>query len=190
MLITATSAAPEASFWLPGLIIILGLLGVIIPVIPGLIVALVGVLIWALDLGSSTGWIIFGVCVALYAAGLTLQFLIPGKKMKAAGIATSTLFLGLALGIVGFFVVPIIGGPLGFVLGIYLYSQGTGAALPRPFLHILYGIVSIITLPAAYGYFNTLEDEKVKALAMAAACFFLWGIILRAGYVAQFAPPG
>jgi len=77
-----------------------------------------------------------------------------------------------------------------FVLGIYLYSQGTGAALPRPFLHILYGIVSIITLPAAYGYFNTLEDEKVKALAMAAACFFLWGIILRAGYVAQFAPPG
>lgn len=124
MLITATSAAPEASFWLPGLIIILGLLGVIIPVIPGLIVALVGVLIWALDLGSSTGWIIFGVCVALYAAGLTLQFLIPGKKMKAAGIATSTLFLGLALGIVGFFVVPIIGGPLGFVLGIYLVETG------------------------------------------------------------------
>lgn len=124
MLITATSAAPEASFWLPGLIIILGLLGVIIPVIPGLIVALVGVLIWALDLGSSTGWIVFGVCVALYAAGLTLQFLIPGKKMKAAGIATSTLFLGLALGIVGFFVVPIIGGPLGFVLGIYLVETG------------------------------------------------------------------
>lgn len=77
-----------------------------------------------------------------------------------------------------------------FVIGIYLYLQGTGAALPRPFLHILYGIVSIITLPAAYGYFNSLEDEKVKALAMAAACFFLWGIILRAGYVAQFAPPG
>jgi len=76
------------------------------------------------------------------------------------------------------------------LIGVYLYSQGTGAALPRPFLHILYGIVSIITLPAAYGYFNTLEDEQVKTLAMAATCFFLWGIILRAGYVAQVAPPG
>ncbi len=75
------------------------------------------------------------------------------------------------------------------LLGLYLYLQGDGAALPRPFLHILYGIVSIITLPAAYGYFNTLEDENVKTLAMAAACIFLWGIILRAGYVAEFAPP-
>ena len=75
------------------------------------------------------------------------------------------------------------------LIGVYLYSLGTGVALPRPFLHMLYGIVSIITLPAAYGYFNTLEDEQVKTLAMAAACFFLWGIILRAGYVAQVAPP-
>lgn len=74
------------------------------------------------------------------------------------------------------------------LLGVWLYLQGTGAALPRPFLHILYGIVSVITLPAAYGYFNTLEDENVKTLAMAAASFFLWGIVLRAAYVAQFAP--
>ncbi|MFN8487186.1 MAG: hypothetical protein U0350_06300 [Caldilineaceae bacterium] len=75
------------------------------------------------------------------------------------------------------------------LLGFYLYLQGGGTALPRPFLHILYGIVSIITLPAAYGYFNTLDDENVKTLAMAAACIFLWGIILRASYVAEFAPP-
>jgi hypothetical protein len=75
------------------------------------------------------------------------------------------------------------------LIGVFLYMQGAGAALPRPFLHILYGIVSLITLPAAYGYFNTLEDENVKTLAMAAACFFLWGIILRAAHVAQFASP-
>lgn len=75
-------------------------------------------------------------------------------------------------------------------IGVFLYTQGLNAALPRPFLHILYGIVSIITLPAAYGYFNTLEDENVKTLAMAAACFFLWGIILRAAHVAEFIAPG
>ncbi len=76
------------------------------------------------------------------------------------------------------------------LIGIFLYTQGAGTALPRPFLHMLYGIVSLITLPAAYSYFNTLEDDNVKTLAMAAACFFLWGIILRAAYVAQFALPG
>ncbi|MCB0062997.1 MAG: hypothetical protein KDE19_12820 [Caldilineaceae bacterium] len=73
------------------------------------------------------------------------------------------------------------------LIGTYLYlGMGLGAVLPRPFLHILYGIVAIITLPAAYGYFGQLEDENVKTVALAATCFFLWGILLRAAQVAQF----
>lgn len=113
-------APAGATLWVPALLIIVGILGVIIPVIPGLLIALLGVLIWAWDLGTTTGWVFFGLCAAVYAAGLTLQFLIPGRRMKAAGIATSTLVIGLLVGIVGFFVIPVIGGPIGFVLGIYL----------------------------------------------------------------------
>lgn len=75
------------------------------------------------------------------------------------------------------------------VLGGLLYLQGADAALPRPFIHILYGVVAVITLPAAQSYFGHLEDEKIKTLAMAAACFFLWGILLRASYVAEVAGP-
>ncbi len=76
------------------------------------------------------------------------------------------------------------------LLGVYLYYiAGLDVALPRPFIHILYGVVSVITLPAAQSYFGQLEDEKVKALAMAAACLFLWGIVLRASHVAQYAGP-
>jgi hypothetical protein len=74
-------------------------------------------------------------------------------------------------------------------LGGLLYLQGNDAALPRPFMHILYGIVAVICLPAAQSYFGNLEDENVKTLAMAATCAFLWGILLRASYVAQFAGP-
>ena len=118
--LAAVGAGAEANVWIPGLIIIAGILGVVVPVIPGPIVALAGVLLWAIDSGTMTGWVVFGLCVALYAAGLTLQFLIPGRRMKAAGIATSTLFIGLIVGIIGFFVVPVISGPLGFVLGIFL----------------------------------------------------------------------
>jgi len=77
-----------------------------------------------------------------------------------------------------------------FLLGGYLYlGSGLGVMLPRPFMHILYGVVSILTLPAAYGYFGNLEDEKVKALAMGATALFLWGIILRASQVATFPGP-
>lgn len=70
------------------------------------------------------------------------------------------------------------------LLGGYLYLQGIGSGLPRPFLHILYGIVAVITLPATYAYFSNLEDENVKTLAMALVCAFLWGILLRASQVA------
>ena len=76
------------------------------------------------------------------------------------------------------------------LLGSYLYvGLGLGSGLPRPFMHILYGVVAVITLPAAYSYFGQLEDEKVKTVAMAAACFFLWGIVLRASHVTQYLGP-
>lgn len=70
-----------------------------------------------------------------------------------------------------------------FVIGIILYLQPGGVTLPRAYLHILYGAVAVLTLPAGYGYFAKLEDENVKTVAMAVLCFFLWGILLRASAV-------
>lgn len=76
------------------------------------------------------------------------------------------------------------------LIGAYLYfGMGLGAALPRPFMHILYGVVAVVTLPAAWSYFNSLQREDVKSLAMAAVSIFLWGILLRASSTAQYLPP-
>lgn len=75
------------------------------------------------------------------------------------------------------------------LIGGLLYLQGNGTALARPFIHILYGLVAVITLPAAYSYFGHLEDEKIKTLAMAAVCLFLWGVLLRADTVANYGAP-
>lgn len=73
-------------------------------------------------------------------------------------------------------------------IGVLMYIQGLGAVLPRPFMHILYGIVAVVTLPAAYSYMVNLEDENVKTLLMALVCLFLWGILQRAASVAQYMP--
>lgn len=70
------------------------------------------------------------------------------------------------------------------LLGVVMALQGLTVMLPRPYMHILYGVVSVITLPAAYSYFGSLEDENAKSIALALACFFLWGIVLRAASVA------
>jgi uncharacterized protein YqgC (DUF456 family) len=46
--------------------------------------------------------------------------LLPGRRMRDAGVPGRTLVAGGLLGIVGFFVVPVVGLLLGFVLGVYL----------------------------------------------------------------------
>ncbi len=70
-----------------------------------------------------------------------------------------------------------------FGLGWLLWFQGYGTALPRPFMHILYGVVAILTLPAGYAYFSNIKNPKVQTLAMTFICAFLWGIVLRAAQV-------
>ncbi len=70
-----------------------------------------------------------------------------------------------------------------FGVGWILWFQGMGTVLPRAWIHILYGVVAIITLPAAYLYFSKIQDPKVQTIAMAVACAFLWGIVLRASQV-------
>ncbi|MCC6456741.1 MAG: hypothetical protein IT328_17435 [Caldilineaceae bacterium] len=122
-----------------------------------------------------------------------------------AGLANTTVLFVAALGIwallLRFMSRPLNSGWFGAALmgeiliiaqgalGGLLYLQGLDTALARPFMHILYGVVAVICLPAAQSYFGNLEDENTKTLAMAAACFFLWGILLRASYVADVAGP-
>ncbi len=110
----------EASIWVPAVLILAGLVGIVVPVIPGLLLVVGAVLIWAFDTGTSLGWTVFGLSAVLYLAGVALQYLVPGRRLKEAGVRTRTLLFAVALGVVGFFVIPVVGGPLGFVLGIYL----------------------------------------------------------------------
>ena len=76
-----------------------------------------------------------------------------------------------------------------FALGWVLYFQGMSAVLPRPWIHILYGMVAVITLPAAYAYFSNIKDQRVQTLAMFAICAFLWGILLRSAQVVYLQVP-
>lgn len=75
-----------------------------------------------------------------------------------------------------------------FLIGWLLYFQTGGAGLPRAYLHILYGVVTLLVLPVGYSYFSRIDDDNVKTVAMAFICFFLWGVILRTSTVADLLP--
>lgn len=106
-----------------GLLILVGLAGILLPVLPGLILVAGAVVVWAVVVGSGVAWTVAIAAVLIAAAGTVVKFLIPGKKLKHAGVPMSTMYFAGALAIVGFFVIPVIGGPIGFVAGTYLAER-------------------------------------------------------------------
>jgi uncharacterized protein YqgC (DUF456 family) len=113
--------------------IAIGLLGIIVPILPGALLILGAIVVWATELGERTGWIVLAVAVLLTLIGAIAKYAVPGRHLKELGIPSSTQWTGVALGLVGFFVIPVIGLFIGFVLGVYLAEHrrlGARAAWP------------------------------------------------------------
>jgi hypothetical protein len=93
------------------------------------------VLFWAF-LGEASGgvkWVVLVIATLIAVLGAGIKYLVPGKRLKSAGVPNSALLAGGALGLIGFFVVPVVGLILGFVLGIYLVERARlGAAQAWP----------------------------------------------------------
>jgi uncharacterized protein YqgC (DUF456 family) len=104
---------------LVALAIAVGLAGVLVPVLPGSILVLAAMLVWAVDIGTATGWVVFGVAAAILVVGGVVKYLVPNRRLKVAGVPSSTQWIGAAAGIVGFFVIPVVGLFVGFVVGVY-----------------------------------------------------------------------
>ncbi|MFE7796913.1 DUF456 domain-containing protein [Nocardia sp. NPDC057440] len=105
---------------LVGLVILVGLLGIIVPILPGVILIFGAIAVWAFVEGGATAWTFFAVSTAFLVLSGIIKYTWPGRKMKDAGVSNRALFLGAVLGIVGFFVIPVVGLFVGFVLGVYL----------------------------------------------------------------------
>lgn len=106
-----------------GLLMLVGLVGIVVPVLPGLLLVWIGVAVWATERQDTTGWVLLAVATALALGGSALKYLLPGRRMRAQGVPGRTMAAGGLLGLVGFFVVPVVGLFLGFVLGVYLAER-------------------------------------------------------------------
>jgi len=103
-----------------GLVILVGLVGIVVPILPGVILVFGAILVWAIMTGGATAWTVFAIATVLLVISGVVKYAWPGRKMKDAGVANRALFLGAVLGMVGFFVIPVVGLFVGFVLGVYL----------------------------------------------------------------------
>jgi uncharacterized protein YqgC (DUF456 family) len=105
---------------LAAVLVAVGIVGIVVPVLPGLILVLAGIAVWAVPRGDAVAWTVLGVAVAIVVIGSVAKYLLPGRRLRDSGVPGRTIAAGAVLGVVGFFVVPVVGLFLGFVLGVYL----------------------------------------------------------------------
>ncbi|MEU4778492.1 DUF456 domain-containing protein [Micromonospora sp. NPDC023633] len=105
---------------LAGLAILAGLAGVVVPGLPALPLCWGGVLVWAIFGGAGPGrWAVLAAATVVVAGGTVVKYAWPGRNLRRTGVPTSSLLAGGLLGLVGFFVIPVIGLVLGFVGGVW-----------------------------------------------------------------------
>ncbi|MEV4131393.1 DUF456 domain-containing protein [Dactylosporangium sp. NPDC049742] len=110
--------------FISGAAVLIGTIGVVIPMLPGLVLCWAGVMVWAVFGGhGAVGWTVAVAATIVLGLGLAAKYLVPGRNLKRAGVPNLTLFLGGLLGIVGFFLIPVVGLVIGFVLGVFIVER-------------------------------------------------------------------
>jgi uncharacterized protein YqgC (DUF456 family) len=111
-----------------GVLVLVGLFGIVVPLLPGTVLVLAGILLWAAVDGSAGAWTVFALATACLVVGTVVKYAVPGRRLRAA-VPTSTLLAGGGGAVVGFFVIPVVGALVGFPIGVYLAERArVGAA--------------------------------------------------------------
>ncbi|MBX9245902.1 DUF456 domain-containing protein [Actinotalea ferrariae] len=125
---------------LVGLAILVGLVGIVVPVLPGSLLIAVAVLVWALDSDAGAAWAVFAVVLMLLAVGWAATYVVAGKRVSDAGVPRRSIVVAGLAGIVGFFVIPVVGLLVFFPLALfgmeYVRLQDVTAARRSAFLAV------------------------------------------------------
>jgi uncharacterized protein len=129
---------------LVGLVMLVGLVGVVVPVLPGSLLVWAAGIAWVwLDGGGVWRWTVAAVLTGLLVTGTALKYVLPARRASGAGAPRSTLLLGGAGAVIGFFVIPFLGFLIGGVGAVFLAELSrlsTPAAAWRSTRAVLVGI--------------------------------------------------
>ncbi|MCP4429099.1 MAG: DUF456 domain-containing protein [Chloroflexi bacterium] len=114
--------------------IVLGLIGTVIPMIPGTLLMWVAVLIYVLVNGmASVGWFAFIIITLIALASGTADLWMPLLGAKTVGTSGRGMVYGIIGATIGTFIAPLVGTLIGYaggiLLGEYQKSQDWQVAL-------------------------------------------------------------
>jgi hypothetical protein len=108
---------------LVGLAMAVGVVGVVVPVLPGLALVWAAALVWALLADGSARWIVLAVATLLLLVGTVAKYALAGRSLRDSNAPRSTMLAGVLGAVVGFFVIPVLGLIVGAVAGVLLAER-------------------------------------------------------------------
>lgn len=152
---------PAGGELLVGVVMAIGVLGTIVPLLPGVLLVGGALVVWGVVERTPLSLTAMALGLAVLALGQVLKYLVPGRRLKESGVPGTVLLAGGLLGIVGFFVIPIVGLVIGFVGGVYLAElvrlrdprrawPTTWAAMKSAGLSMLIELASALVVVAAW----------------------------------------
>ncbi len=106
---------------LVAIVMVIGVAGTVLPILPGLWVIWIAAAVYGILAGFGPGgWIAMAVITALAIAGTTAALYLPQRSAASVGVPWWGQVIALGFAVAGFFVVPVVGAPLGFMMGILL----------------------------------------------------------------------
>jgi uncharacterized protein len=101
------------------LVMAIGLVGTVVPVLPGTILIWGAALVYGLaGTFGRAGAVAMTAITILLLTGTAAKYVLAHRRARVTGAPTSTIAAGALGGIIGFFAIPVIGFVLGGVLGI------------------------------------------------------------------------
>ena len=100
---------------------LLGVVGVVVPVLPGLVLAWAAGLVWVWQDGGGPTRVLVGVLLtALLLVGTAAKYVLPARSATGGGAPRATLLLGAMGAVAGFFLIPVVGVVVGGVGAVFL----------------------------------------------------------------------
>ena len=148
--------------------IAIGVVGTVVPLLPGLLLIIAAALAYGVVDGfGTTGTVAAALIVAVGIAGTAAGVIIPKRAAGAAGAPRSSLLVGGVGAVVGFFALPVIGLPIGGVVGIYLSER----------LRTGDGDVAWRTTRATVRGFGLATLAQLAAALLMAAIWVVWVLL-------------
>ncbi|MCH8564074.1 DUF456 domain-containing protein [Nesterenkonia sp. LB17] len=114
-----SSAAEAITTVIAGLLLVIGALGVVLPILPGSLLIIITLIVWALLLGGPVVWTTAIIGVVLAVIGWGSSTVLTGRSLHRQQIPRGPIMIAVVTALVGLIVFPPLGLFIGFAAGLF-----------------------------------------------------------------------